>query len=96
MLFVHEGTGRLPDRSSADLRYGPGDYLVLPIGTTWRLDPDAGSEQRILYLEAPSEIEPPKRYRNDYGQLLEHSPVQPARPPRARSSATRSTTTAST
>ena len=28
----------------------------------------------MLYLEAPSEIEPPKRYRNDYGQLLEHSP----------------------
>ena len=25
------------------LRYGPGDYLVLPIGTTWRLDPDEGS-----------------------------------------------------
>ena len=47
---------------------------MLPIGTTWRLDPDEGSEQRILYLEAPSEIEPPKRYRNDYGQLLEHSP----------------------
>src|SRR5438552_3823918 len=41
---------------------------------SWRLDPDAGSEQRMLYLEAPSEIEPPKRYRNDYGQLLEHSP----------------------
>ena len=47
---------------------------MLPIGTTWRLDPDAGSAQRILYLEAPSEIEPPKRYRNDYGQLLEHAP----------------------
>ena len=28
----------------------------------------------MLYLEAPSEIEPPKRYRNDYGQLLEHAP----------------------
>ena len=28
----------------------------------------------MLYLECPSEIEPPKRYRNDYGQLLEHSP----------------------
>ena len=61
-------------RSSATSRYGPGDYLVLPIGTTWRLDPDAGSDQRMLYLECPSEIEPPKRYRNDYGQLLEHSP----------------------
>src|SRR5829696_4057716 len=73
MLFVHEGTG-VCDTVFGPLRYGPGDYLVLPIGTTWRLDPDEGSEQRLLYLEAPSEIEPPKRYRNDYGQLLEHSP----------------------
>ena len=74
MLFVHEGERRLLDTIFGPLRYGPGDYLVLPIGTTWRLDPDEGSEQRMLYLEAPSEIEPPKRYRNDYGQLLEHSP----------------------
>jgi homogentisate 1,2-dioxygenase len=73
MLFIHEGSG-LCDTVFGPLRYGPGDYLVLPIGTTWRLDPDEGSEQRMLYLEAPSEIEPPKRYRNDYGQLLEHSP----------------------
>ena len=73
MLFVHEGEG-LMHTVFGPLRYGPGDYLVLPIGTTWRLDPDAGSAQRMLYLECPSEIEPPKRYRNDYGQLLEHSP----------------------
>ena len=73
MLFVHEGSG-VCRTIFGDLPYGPGDYLVLPIGTTWRLDPDDGSEQRILYLEAPSEIEPPKRYRNDYGQLLEHAP----------------------
>src|ERR687891_757366 len=73
MLFVHEGTG-VCDTIFGPLRYGPGDSLVLPIGTTWRLDPDAGSAHRILYLEAPSEIEPPKRYRNDYGQLLEHAP----------------------
>ena len=66
MLFVHEGSG-LCDTIFGSLRYGPGDYLVLPIGTTWRLDPDAGSAQRMLYLEAPSVIEPPKRYRNDYG-----------------------------
>jgi homogentisate 1,2-dioxygenase len=73
MLFVHEGSG-VCRTVFGDLGYHPGDYLVLPIGTTWRLEPDPGSEQRILYLEAPSEIEPPKRYRNDYGQLLEHSP----------------------
>jgi homogentisate 1,2-dioxygenase len=82
LLFVHEGTGVL-DTVFGPIPYGPGDYLVIPIGTTWRLDPAAGSEQRMLYLECPSEIEPPKRYRNDYGQLLEHSPYGPRdiRPP---------------
>ena len=73
LLYVHEGTGVLRT-NFGDLVYHPGDYLVLPIGTTWRLDPDPGVAQRMLYLECPSEIEPPKRYRNDYGQLLEHAP----------------------
>jgi homogentisate 1,2-dioxygenase len=73
MMFVHEGTGSW-DTVFGSFRYGPGDYLVSPIGTTWRLEPDKGSAQRMLWLEAPSELEPPKRYRNDYGQLLEHSP----------------------
>jgi homogentisate 1,2-dioxygenase len=73
MLYIHEGTGLL-DTVFGPIHYGPGDYLVLPIGTTWRLAPDEGSEQRMLYLECPSELEAPKRYRNDYGQLLEHSP----------------------
>jgi len=82
LLFVHEGSGRL-NTVFGPIRYGPGDYLVLPIGTTWRLEPDAGSAQRMLYLECPSELEPPKRYRNDYGQLLEHSPYsqRDIRPP---------------
>jgi len=73
MIFVHEGTG-LFETNFGPLRYGPGDYLVIPIGTTWRLDADPGSDQRLLWLEAPSELEPPRRYRNEYGQLLEHSP----------------------
>ena len=60
------------------MRYGPGDYIVIPIGTTWRLAPDDGAEHRILYVESPSEIVPPKRYRNDWGQLLEHSPYSSA------------------
>ncbi len=73
LLFVHEGTGTLRT-NFGDLAYRPGDYLVLPIGTTWRLDPAAGVAQRMLYLECPSELEPPRRYRNEYGQLLEHAP----------------------
>jgi len=73
MVFVHEGTGTLRT-SFGEIAYHPGDYLVLPIGTTWRIDADEGVAQRWLWLECPSELEPPKRYRNDYGQLLEHSP----------------------
>lgn len=73
MLFVHEGSGTFESNFGA-LRYGPGDYIVIPIGTTWRLNQDAGASHRMLYLESPSEIVPPKRYRNDWGQLLEHSP----------------------
>jgi homogentisate 1,2-dioxygenase len=73
LLFVHEGKG-LFDSIFGSLRYGPGDYLVIPIGTTWRLAPDQAFEQRVLWLECTSTLEPPERYRNDYGQLLEHSP----------------------
>ena len=62
--------------------YGPGDYLVLPIGTTFRLRPSS-DDQRMLWVESPSSIVPPKRYRNDFGQLLEHSPYceRDIRPP---------------
>jgi len=73
MLFVHEGTGVF-ESNFGTMRYGPGDYIVIPIGTTWRLNQDAGAEHRILYVESPSEIVPPRRYRNEWGQLLEHSP----------------------
>jgi homogentisate 1,2-dioxygenase len=73
MLFFHQGSGTF-ESVFGSLRYGPGDYIVIPIGTTWRLAQDHGVEHRVLYLESPSEIEPPRRYRNDYGQLLEHAP----------------------
>ena len=40
VLFVHHGRGRL-ESQFGDLEYRPGDYLVLPTGTLWRLVPDA-------------------------------------------------------
>jgi homogentisate 1,2-dioxygenase len=73
LLFIHEGKGVF-ESVFGPLRYGSGDSIVIPVGTTWRLAPEAGSPQRHLWLECPSAIEPPRRYRNDYGQLLEHSP----------------------
>ena len=73
MLFVHQGEGTF-ESNFGTLRYGPGDYIVIPIGTTWRLAQEPGSAHRLLYLESPTEIVPPHRYRNEWGQLLEHSP----------------------
>lgn len=72
LLFVHEGEGRL-ETSFGNLRFRRGDYLLIPIGTTWRIE--ATGPLRLLVVEARGgSIEPPKRYRNEYGQLMEHSP----------------------
>ena len=82
VLFIHDGTGVLESQFGI-LHYRPGDYLVLPTGVVWRLLPDAGVDQRILVIESFGHIEPPKRYINNYGQFLEHSPYceRDIRPP---------------
>jgi homogentisate 1,2-dioxygenase len=73
VLFVHQGKGTL-ETTFGLLPYGEGDYLVIPRGTTWRARPEAG-DQRFLIVEAfGGAIQPPRRYRNEFGQLLEHSP----------------------
>lgn len=73
LIFIHEGTGAL-ETTFGLLPYQPGDYLVVPRGTTWRTLADPG-EQRFLIVEAyGGDIQTPKRYRNEFGQLLEHSP----------------------
>lgn len=73
VLFIHEGTGRL-QTNYGSLPYRPGDYLVVPIGTTWRMLPDTGVAHRVLVVEAADSVVPPRRYHNEWGQLLEHSP----------------------
>jgi homogentisate 1,2-dioxygenase len=69
--YVHEGSGDLVSQFGR-LSFTPGDYLVIPFGTTWQMRLDEPA--RFFVIEAPSQIEPPKRYRNEYGQLLEHAP----------------------
>jgi homogentisate 1,2-dioxygenase len=82
VIFVHDGRGTLESQFGV-LRYRPGDYIVLPTGVIWRLMPDAGAEQRLLVIEAFGHVAPPKRYLNNYGQFLEHSPYceRDIRPP---------------
>jgi len=82
VLFVHEGAGIL-ESQFGELRYRPGDYLVIPTGVMWRLIPDSGIAQRLLVIESFGHVVPPKRYLNNYGQFLEHSPFceRDIRPP---------------
>src|SRR5947207_7632216 len=72
LLFVHEGSGRL-ETMFGPLAYGPGDYLVIPRGTIYRVAAAPGAT-RMLVIESPSAVEVPRRYRNEYGQQLEHAP----------------------
>ncbi len=73
VVYIHRGSGKLRT-VFGPLRYAERDYVVIPRGTTHRWEPDADSAQFWLVFHTPGEIETPNRYRNRYGQLLEHAP----------------------
>ncbi|MFP7300019.1 homogentisate 1,2-dioxygenase [Neobacillus niacini] len=73
MLFVHYGSGKL-ETMFGTISYRPGDYLLIPIGTIYRMIPNKQEETKLLFIESFSQITTPRRYRNEYGQMLEHSP----------------------
>ena len=72
LLFIHEGEGVL-ETSFGNLPYRRGDYLVIPIGTTYRVNTN-NTATKMMVLETSGALTTPKRYRNEHGQLLEHSP----------------------
>jgi homogentisate 1,2-dioxygenase len=73
MLFIHYGSGKL-ETMFGSIAYRAGDYLIIPIGTIYRILPNEKEATKILFVEAYSQITTPRRYRNEYGQMLEHSP----------------------
>jgi len=72
VLFVHRGEGTLKTLLG-DLRFGYGDYLVIPRGMIYQLHFDS-EDNRLLIVDSFDPVYTPKRYRNYFGQLLEHSP----------------------
>jgi len=52
LLFVHEGSGAL-FCDFGHMEYGEGDYIMLPRGTMWRLEP--ASPSKILMMEATND-----------------------------------------
>ncbi|HHG86663.1 MAG TPA: homogentisate 1,2-dioxygenase, partial [Bacteroidetes bacterium] len=72
MIFVHEGSGKLKT-AFGEIAFGFGDYLVIPRGVVYQMEFE-DENNRLLIVESFSPIETPRRYRNDFGQLAEHSP----------------------
>lgn len=72
MLFVHKGTGTLRT-FLGNIQFEYGDYLIIPRGMIYQIEFDT-PDNRLLYAESFHPIYTPKRYRNWFGQLLEHSP----------------------
>ena len=72
LLFIHEGQGTL-ETMLGDIDFDEGDYLYVPRGVIYQLKfhNDTG---RMLIIEASGPINVPKKYRNPFGQLLEHAP----------------------
>lgn len=72
MLFIHVGTGSMKT-PFGELKFGPGDYLVVPRGVIYQMEFDT-EDNRIFFVESFSPLETPQRYRNKFGQMEEHSP----------------------
>lgn len=72
MLFIHQGSGTLRTMIG-NIEFEYGDYLVIPRGMIYQIEFDS-EDNRLLYAESFHPIYTPKRYRNWFGQLLEHSP----------------------
>ncbi|HEY3381944.1 MAG TPA: homogentisate 1,2-dioxygenase [Vicinamibacterales bacterium] len=72
ITYVTEGSGILESPLGL-LPFRSGDYVVVPRGILHRYRFDAGPAC-CLVIESAGYVRTPKRYRNEHGQLLEHSP----------------------
>lgn len=71
LLFIHRGSGQLRTQLG-NIRFEYGDYLIIPRGIIYQIEFDS-EDNRLLIAESFHPIYTPKRYRNWFGQLLEHS-----------------------
>ncbi len=81
IIFIHRGEGKLKTQlGNIDFSYG--DYLVVPRGMIYQIE-FKNDDNRLFIVQSFHPVYTPKRYRNWFGQLLEHSPFceRDIRPP---------------
>ena len=72
VIFIHKGTGTLKT-GFGKIKFSYGDYLVVPRGTIYQMEFD-DENNRLFIIESYSPIRFPKRYQNQFGQLMEQAP----------------------
>ena len=72
VVFIHKGKGTLLTQLG-NIKFDYGDYLVIPRGMIYQIEFET-KDNRHFITESFHPIYTPKRYRNWFGQLLEHSP----------------------
>ena len=72
VIFIHKGEGVLKTQLG-NIKFFSGDYLVIPRGTIYKID-FKNNDNRHFIIESNHPIYTPKKYRNWFGQHLEHSP----------------------
>jgi homogentisate 1,2-dioxygenase len=72
IIFIHVGSGVLKT-GFGEIKFEYGDYIVIPRGTIYQIHFN-DENNRLFIIESFSPICTPKKYRNNHGQLLEHSP----------------------
>ena len=71
VLYIQSGEGKFIS-NFGNLHVKSGNYVVIPRGVIWQMNPT--DTVRMLVIESAGPVETPNRYRNRFGQLLEHSP----------------------
>ena len=72
LIFIHKGKGKLRTMMG-NIQFEYGDYLIIPRGMIYQIEFEA-EDNRLFYVESYAPFYTPKRYKNESGQHLEHSP----------------------
>jgi len=74
IVYVSKGAGVL-ESVFGDMPYREGDYLIIHRGVMHRFKLDmAAGQTKLLIFESRGHVRWPKRYRNEFGQLIEGAP----------------------
>ena len=72
VIFIHKGKGKLRTMMG-NIQFEYGDYLIIPRGMIYQIEFET-EDNRLFYVESYAPFYTPKRYKNESGQHLEHSP----------------------